>query len=333
MEMNKIGMLFTGFFLSLFIGAASAIETPVSWDVTNPGLNPASFREIWAYLMVGEERFLDASWPISDIGYFGAGLNSTGKLCGVPNRKIIDNFHGRVHLVVAEVSNAALTHFCIDPSFPMRDELIKSIASAAVPFDGVQIDFETVSYADRDNFCTFLTGLKKQIGNRTLSVALPARTRNVDDAYDYDRIGSIADRIVVMAYDEHWSGSAPGSIASLDWCKKVSSYALAKIGQSKLIMGMPFYGRSWGEINPSKAYKYSTLSNLISEKGISDIERTDEIPFFEYTETIKVRVYFEDARSVLSRALMYRDASVQSISFWRLGQEDSAVWGELKLEE
>jgi spore germination protein YaaH len=90
-----------------------------------------------------------------------------------------------------------------DPAYPVRDRLVAQIAEAAAPFDGVQIDFEKVHSADRDNFVEFLTLVRAAIGNRTLTVALPARVRKVDDPYDYARIGPIVDRIIVMAYDEH----------------------------------------------------------------------------------------------------------------------------------
>ena len=147
-------------------------------------------------------------------------------------------------------------HFCLDPQFRLRDDLITAIAAAAEPYDGVQIDFETVSASDSDSFYEFLSILKKKLGSKTFSVALPARTRNVGDAFDYAKISSIADRIIVMAYDEHWSGSAPGSIASLEWCRKVSAYSRSIIPPSKLVMGLPFYGRAWATANPAKAYRF-----------------------------------------------------------------------------
>ena len=64
---------------------------------------PVEFTEVWAYLLAGEERFLDDSLPITDIGYFGAGLNSFGELVGVPDRAKLARWNGRVHLVIAEV--------------------------------------------------------------------------------------------------------------------------------------------------------------------------------------------------------------------------------------
>ncbi len=294
-------------------------------------LKRAQFTEIWAYLMAGEEAGLSRSMPITDVGYFGAGLNSFGKLSYVPKRSTLKGYHGRVHLVVAEVTNQALTHFCLDPDLPMRAGLVDSIAEAVKPFDGLQIDFELVPASDRENFIAFLSDLKERIGKKPLSVALPARTKTVDDAYDYAAISRIADRIIVMAYDEHWSGSAPGSIASIEWCKKVSAYALPQIGKDKLVMGIPFYGRAWGDATLSKAYRFSGLSRIIEERGVTEISREDGIPSFEYVQPVKVRVFFEDSVSILARAKMYQDSSVQNVSFWRLGQEDPSVWEALAI--
>jgi spore germination protein YaaH len=236
-----------------------------------------------------------------------------------------------VHLVVAEVTNQALTHFCLDPALPLRGELIDDIVKAAEPFDGVQIDFELVPLRDKPHFISFLSALRGRLGGKPLSVALPARVRNVDDAFDYAAIARVADRVIVMAYDEHWSGSAPGSIASLEWCKKVSAYASSVIGRDKLVMGIPFYGRAWGEATLSKAYRFSSLSRLIEERGVTEIARSEGIPSFEYTQPVRVRVFYEDANSILLRARLYQGSSVRNISFWRLGQEDPAVWGSLSV--
>ena len=290
------------------------------------GAGKLGFSEVWAYLLSGEERFLDASFPITDLGYFGAGINTYGKLVGVPDRSRVKAFKGRVHLVVAEVGNAALTHFCLDPAYPIRDALIADIVAGAADFDGVQLDFEAVGSKDFDNYYEFVTALDRALGSKTLSVTLPARMSERGDEFGYARIGLVADRVIVMAYDEHWSSSVPGPVASIDWCRKVAAYALSKVDPSKLVMGAPFYGRAWADKNPSKAYRYSGISSLLEEKGIGQVQRQDDIPYVEYIETVIVKVYFDDSASTLSRLGMYRAASVGKVAFWRLGQEDPSVW-------
>ncbi len=291
-----------------------------------------AFDGIWGYLMAGEEQFLDNSYPLSDIGYFGAGLNAFGALSTVPDRAKISSFPGRVHLVVAEVGNQALTHFALNPNYPLRDRLVDDIVRAAGGYDGVQIDFETVHPADAGHFSVFLALLRQRLPpEKELSVAIPARVRKIHDAYDYAVISRIVDRVIVMAYDEHWSGSAPGSIASIEWCRRVLDYALATIDREKLVMGMPFYGRAWADQKHSRAYKHSTLTELKKDKKVKSVQRVKDIPFFKYTEPVSVTLYYEDVHSMLARGGIYRDAGVRFVSFWRLGQEDPAVWKALRV--
>ena len=50
-------------------------------------------------------------------------------------------FKGNIHLVIVDNSRS-LTHFCLNPEFRIRKELIDDIVKGAKSFDGVQIDFE-----------------------------------------------------------------------------------------------------------------------------------------------------------------------------------------------
>lgn len=297
-----------------------------------PPLEPLSFKEVWAYVQVGEEASFDPRWPVSDVALFSATIGNTGKLRGVPSRAKLSSFTGRVHLVVTELSNYALTHFCLSPDFPLRSQLIQDILEAAKDFDGIHIDFEAVLAEDKDHFISFLGALKKGLGKKMLSIAVPARTRKTNEAYDYEQIAPVVDKVMVMAYDEHWSGSQPGSVASIEWCERVASYAMQTIGPAKLVMGLPFYGRAWGHINPSRAYRFSTLSKLMEEKGITQKELRNGSNYFEYTELVNVRVFYEDHRTTHGRAALYRQKGVNHIAFWRIGQEDQEIWKYLLVQ-
>jgi len=290
------------------------------------------FREVWAYLMKGEESYLADSLPVSDLLYFSAEINAYGELVGVPDIKKLTGFKGRSHLVVAEIASYSLTHFCLDPAYPVRDALVLAIAKAAAPYDGVQIDFEAIPVRDRDNFIEFLKLLKKRIGVKVLSVALPARLSEAGDALGYARIAAVVDRIIVMAYDEHWSTSAPGPVASMEWSARVAAFAASKIESGKLVMGLPFYGRAWGDKKVNRAYKYSGIDSLIEEKSIRVFFRENEVPWFRYEETVIVDVYYDDAESLLYRLRLYRDAGMHAVAFWRIGQEDTAIWARLRCE-
>jgi spore germination protein YaaH len=134
-----------------------------------------------------------------------------------------------------------------------------------------------------------------------------------------------------MAYDEHWSTSAPGPIASLSWCRRVAEYSLGVIGKEKLIMGIPFYGRAWGSPSPSQAYVYSGIERIINENNVKEIKRENGIPTFEYKIPVSVKVYYDDEYSLSSRLEMYRAIGAAKIGFWRLGQETQAIWNYIEI--
>jgi spore germination protein YaaH len=293
----------------------------------------STFGEVWAYVTAGDEAALTRGLPISDVGYFGAQIDYYGKLVDVPNRrKLPASFSGRVHLVVVCNSNP-LTHFILVPGSAERRALITDLLEAAKNFDGLQIDFENIPLRDGDNFLSFLAELRAGLGHKIFTAALKAATRKTNGpAYDYENIKTLVDRIFIMAYDEHWSGSKPGPIASLGWCKRVAAYCLSVIGPEKLVMGIPFYGRAWGDFNPSRAYYYTGIERIMREQGKPEIKRENGIPTFEYEIPVSVTVYYEDDYSLSARMEMYREMGVASVGFWRLGFETTAVWKTIKLE-
>jgi spore germination protein YaaH len=221
----------------------------------------------------------------------------------------------------------ALTHFVLSPGSKERRELIADLLAAARNFDGLQIDFENVPERDADAFLSFLAELRAGLGEKMFTIALPARVKTSSGSwYHYAAIKPLVDRILLMAYDEHWSGSAPGPIASMSWCKSVANYALQVIGPEKLIMGLPFYGRAWGNVTTSQAYIYPTIERIRREHQIAEVRRENGIPTFKYEVPVSVSVYYEDDYSLATRLQMYQSQGVQSVGFWRVGQETPVIW-------
>ena len=290
------------------------------------------FSEVWAYVASGNENALKKNLPITDIGYFAASVNSAGKLIDIPVRKKLSDYSGRVHLI-AICSGYALSHFVLVPGSNERKELIADLINASKDFDGLQIDYEEIHRRDADNFLSFLSELKAGLGDKIFSIALPARTRIITDEpqFNYAKIASIADRILIMAYDENWSGSQPGPVASMPWCQRVAKFAMEVIGNKKLIMGLPFYGRAWEDKNHARAWISSGIGRIINEYNITDIKRDNGVPYFNYQAVLSVKVYYDDFYSLSARMEMYKEEGVRSIGFWRLGYEDMAFWNLIEL--
>lgn len=294
-----------------------------------------TYNEIWGYVMIGREKEFDAAMPISDVGYFMNAVGLYSEILPVePRNKNFASYKGRVHLVTS-IDSKSQAHLLLDPSLPLRKKIIAGLLDAARTYDGLQVDWELIPQKDADNFITFLQELKAGLGGKPLTIAVPARMKTLsNDPFDYARIAPIVNRMIIMAYDEHWATSAPGAIASLSWCKKIADYASSVIPKEKLVMGLPFYGRSWAQSKDMiGAFTQKSIGRIQQENGIteSDIQRENGIPYFTYERNVGVTVWYNDAYALNCLCQLYKDCGVEQIAFWRVGHEERSFWQTLAL--
>ena len=332
--MKHISPLLAGIYAAAL--GLTAVPCIGAMELTSPAVSKkqgnAEVSEIWGYLLEGAEAAYKGDEPVTDLCYFRAIIDYKGRLIGavkIPASVPVDK-KVRRHLVVAELSNRSLEHFILSPDYKFRAKLIDDIAAAAEYYDGVQIDFEAVPDIDKNNYLNFLSDVKKRIGNKILSVAVPARREFVNDAYNYDALNALVDRIIVMAYDEHWNTSAPGPIASLEWGEKIARYATAHIAKEKLVMGIPLYGRSWQRPGFSRELSYADAEKIIQQSGQKVAFKENEYPSFEYSKPVNVVLYYENSSSIMNKIRLYRRHDVQAVAFWRLGQGPDGLWDEYR---
>ncbi len=299
---------------------------------------PLCYNEIWGYVMTGKESDFSQDMPVTDVGYFASsiGIYST-VLDNAPRDKYFANYTGRVHLV-SSVDSKSQTHLLLDKTLPLRDRIIADLVKRSETYEGLQIDWELVPQDDADNFYDFLVELKKQLKGKMLTLAIPARTKTLaKDPYSYSRLSKVADKILVMAYDQHWSTSKPGPVASPDWCKRIYDYAKTQIPQDKLIMGAPFYGRAWTDDKiGARAWYNTSVQRLIKENDVqSEDIQTDSNgnKYFKLKKENTITVYFDDKDTCIERMMMYSKENLKKIGFWRIGQEDPEIWKYITLVE
>ena len=290
------------------------------------------FNEIWGYVMIGEENSFSLDYPVTDVGYFVNAVNNFSDFVPVPKRtEKFPDYKGRVH-IVSSVDSKAQTHLLLDPKLPLRNKIIKQLVKESEGYDGVQIDWELVMKEDDRNFWNFLRILKKRLRGKMLTVAIPARTKTLErDAYNYAELSKIVDKIIVMAYDEHWATSAPGSIASMAWCKRIADYSKTVIPEEKLVMGCHFYARAWNDEDVGrKAYRMYKIDGLIKDNKVSTFKKsTDGDLSFSFEKKTKVTVFYDTPESCAERCKMYLDNGIPRLSFWRIGQEIPEFWEKL----
>lgn len=204
---------------------------------------------------------------------------------------------------------------------------------------GVNLDFEEVAGADRAAFTAFVASLAKAVHAKgmKLSIDLPrgSASWNHLTAYDHAALASIVDTIVIMAYDEHWSGSdKPGSVSGLAWTEEgVRQFLGYGIPRSKLMLGIPFYVREWkldgnGKLIGNRAIYMKEVPKLIAEtnaKGVLD-PVSGQMKYTYVKDGFTYLLWAETEATVKARILIAKKYDLAGVAAWRLGYESSDLW-------
>lgn len=133
-----------------------------------------------------------------------------------------------------------------------REKLATQVANAIQKygFDGVNVDIENLTEADRDTYSDLVRRIRNKLpSEKSVCVAVAANpnswTTGWQGSYDYKSLGEIADYIMLMAYDDHYEGSEEGPVAGIEFVEDSIRYALKYIPSNKILLGVPFYGRYW----------------------------------------------------------------------------------------
>ncbi|MEL7566012.1 MAG: stalk domain-containing protein [Dehalobacterium sp.] len=200
-------------------------------------------------------------------------------------------------------------------------------------FDGVNMDLEGIDPGHGEQYVNFIKNLKEKLGSRyTLSLSLPSRTSDREtwyDGYDYKSLAKIADRVMIMAYDQHHNGGEPGPVAGNDWVEKVINYLLPLIPKEKFQLGLGIYGRDWPETGVGKAIYVQAARDLAAAKGITiQKDETSGVSWFNYTDDngVKHQVWFEDQDSTQAKMELVKKYQLSGVALWRLGIIPPDIW-------
>ena len=197
---------------------------------------------------------------------------------------------------------------------------------AARKADGVVFDFEEVPAEALPAYRQFLREARARFAPHgwPVVVTVPAD----DDDWDLRAFARIADRIVLMAYDEHSPEGDPGPIASQGWFVKQLGHALAQVPRDKLIVAIGNYAYDWskpGEAT-SLAVEEAWLNAHDSEAPIR-FDRQSGNPSFGYEdEGAAHSVWMLDAATAWNQLRVADLNGVAGVALWRLGTEDAGFW-------
>jgi cellulose synthase/poly-beta-1,6-N-acetylglucosamine synthase-like glycosyltransferase/spore germination protein YaaH/peptidoglycan/xylan/chitin deacetylase (PgdA/CDA1 family) len=193
---------------------------------------------------------------------------------------------------------------------------------------GVNLDIEDIHAAEKQNFVLWLDKVASALHEHQLGVTVDVPA--YDDAFDYEAIGNIADAVVLMAYDQHYSTGKPGPIAGRSWFNDCVDDALQRIPPGKLIVGMGAYAYDWKAGGHNAEALGFTQAMLLAGQTGAEIETDKESvnSRFSYTDDDgKVHhVWLLDAISCWNEYLSVCKGGARGVALWRTGLEEPNIW-------
>lgn len=267
------------------------------------------------------------------------------------SQSFIDDMHARGIRVVPYLASDWSNQQAGISALANRDALSTSLADAVARYnlDGVNIDLENLNQNQRADYVDFIRLLREKLPGKTVAVAVAANpwgaTTGWQGSYDYRGLAQYADYLMLMAYDEHYDGSAPGSVSSMSFIEGSIRYALTQTSKDKLVLGLPFYGRIWADGGGSphgygiSNYRITQLvasyHGAVSVDGASrsavatiTINPGDARPTVGGKELAAgtYTIWYENEDTLKAKLSLVQKYDLKGAGNWSLGQEDAATW-------
>ncbi len=197
---------------------------------------------------------------------------------------------------------------------------------------GLVIDFENLPASAMPGYPRLLQRIKAHLPKgAVLAVTVPAE----DEAWQLQRLAKVVDRVMLMAYDEHWQTGTPGPIASQPWFLQATEKALREVGRDKLIVALGSYAYDWptkadGPAEPAEA-------KSIEEAWLMAHDSQAKVTFdpasgnagFAYDENGEHHtVWMLDAATSWNQLQALKQLGIDDVAFWQLGSEDPGLWAD-----
>lgn len=266
--------------------------------------------------------------------------SNNGDMSSLATKTLVDNMHAKGIEVwpLVDDFNSSLDGVTLYSSRATRTKMINTLLSDAKKYgyDGINIDFEKVNKDSAKHFLQFIRELSISCKNNNIVLSVDNyKSASFNSFYDLKEQSAFVDYLIIMGYDEHYSGSESGSVASIGFVEEGITGALDKVPNYKLINAIPFYTRIWtvannnGEsVTTSKAVgMQSAIDNLNANGAIAIWDNTVGQYFGSYeTGNSTVKIWLEEDHSIEEKMKLIQQYNLAGVAQWKLGLEKKSVW-------
>lgn len=191
-----------------------------------------------------------------------------------------------------------------------RANFVAKIKSYLVTYnvDGVDIDIEGPGIPGVVNYAPFISELSSALRplgkgvSSALSVGYGAKDVSTQTLQTFDFIN-------IMAYDATGSWSGPGQHSPMSQATSNIDYFFKRgVLKSKLVLGVPFYGRGWGSLNGYWSFK-DIVAKFPGSENQDSVGSGSNIIYYNGIPTIKAKTQ------------MTINQGLGGVMFWELSQD------------
>jgi spore germination protein YaaH len=195
-------------------------------------------------------------------------------------------------------------------------------------FQGINIDYESVPPGARVSLTTYMKELYELFHPIGLDVSQSVPVN--DPGFDYPNLEKYVDYLILMIYDEHWSTSMAGPVASQQMFADALTYHLSNTDPSKYVIGIGNYGYDWIDgTRQGTEISIGDATRIAQERNVKVIiDPASKNPSYDYTDGQGRlhHVWFLDATTAKNEIMQTHPYMVRDLALWRMGSEDPAIW-------
>lgn len=161
---------------------------------------------------------------------------------------------------------------------------------------------------------------------KLVSVTMP-----MDDAdWSPSALAAASDRVILMAYDEHWQGGQPGPIASDPWFGERLAATLRGMPPGKAVVALGNYAYDWHDGHADALSVEEAWLEAHDSGATPTFDRASgNVGFSFLDDGHRHDVWLLDAAVSWNQMQALSRLGVANVALWRVGSEDPGFWPAL----
>jgi spore germination protein YaaH len=330
---------------ALHAGAPEAAWARAAPSAIHAASAPALDKRVYGYLPYWQSIDLQAfHWElVSDVIAFSADIGVDGALSNshaLPGAALVQAAHAhgvKVHLCATRFNSSAGTEIATFlGSAAARAKAVQQLVSLAqsAGLDGLNLDFEFVSWGGRDLFTAFVqqlhSALRAALPAAELTIAMPSSIGYT--GYDAAALAAATERLLLMEYDYHWrTAPTSGANSPLPSIAAALDGFLTKAPAAALALGVPYYGYDWPTATASPgAATVGAGTTVFFSAGFAKFsawgrlwDSASQTPWYRYLAGAQQHQgWIDDGQSLALKYQLANAKGLAGIMIWALGYDE-----------